>query len=164
MSEIPEGKNVCFKWRGKPLFISSQDGQGDRAGGRRAAQRSEGPPTRPGQGEETRVGHPHRSLHSPGLRPHSQRRRFRRLLLPVSRLPLRCLRADQEGPGAAEPGSSRVRVCNRRPCNSWVDVYTSRRDSVYRRYPCSCLHAFKDPVFNILIIHHTRYEDLCCAV
>merc|ERR1711879_480135 len=70
LGDIPEGKNMTFKWRGKPLFIRQRSCERPRVAGD------------PGR------------VHPPGLRPHRQRRRVRWLLLSLPRQPLRRQRQD----------------------------------------------------------------------
>ena len=131
-------KQVIIKWRGKPVFIrhrtedeikeaedtkweSLRDPQPD-------SDRVKKPewlimlgastplfefilPTNriPQINKSTDSINPHyRRLHPPRLRPHRRIRRLRRLVLPLSRLPLRHLWPGEEGPRAVESGGAGV--------------------------------------------------------
>lgn len=141
LSDIPEGKSVTFKWRGKPLFIRHRTGQeisteqavavsslrDPQADGVRNRDCANGEHVsklilnffffafhQSGACPEARMAGCYWRLHAFGLCADRQCGRVWRLLLPVPRLPLRFIGTHSQGTGTAEFGGARLRVPFRR--------------------------------------------------
>nr|AAQ23540.1 RH01528p [Drosophila melanogaster] len=131
LSDIPEGKSVTFKWRGKPLFIrhstaaeieternvptsTLRDPEADDVG---TVEWVDSlmllPISSLATCDQARVAGGHRSVHASGLCAHRERRRLGWLLLPLPRLPLRRLRKDPQGTRAPQLGGAHPRVPQR---------------------------------------------------
>ena len=110
LTDIPEGKNMTFKWRGKPLFVRHRTEKEIATEAAVNLAELRDPEHDKDRVINPKLGHRPWRVHPSGLRAYRQRRRMGRLLLSLPWLPLRCLRKNKEGTCSSEPGGSLLRV------------------------------------------------------